>query len=133
MNDNEKQAGRHGPNKTASATQPTLPEGHAGRHGGTLVSLPMSRHHTVGSVSQEAYRTLWAPLPDRGERWQRVRNVGLVLGMTTPLNEIGKGLLGATIIEMGQLGMPEAVVDQHLDNFACLMLWAHGWGFVRWG
>ena len=28
--------------------------------------------------------------------------------------------------------MSQAAIDQHLDNFACLMLWADGWGFVRW-
>lgn len=92
----------------------------------------MSCRHTVGSVSQEAYRALCASLPDRDERWQRVRNVGVVIGMDMLLHSISKEVVGAAITEMRAMGTPEPVIDQQLDNFACLMLWADGWGFVRW-
>lgn len=98
----------------------------------TLLALPMSRRHTVRSVAQEAYRTLWATEPDRAERWRRVTNMDQVFGVGRPLRTISRQVLGAAIHEMEEMGIPEEAIKQHLDNFACLMLWADGWGFVRW-
>lgn len=102
-------------------------------HTTTVTALPTSGHHSIGSVAQEAYRTLWVAEPDRNERWQRVRGLSLLIGLRTPLFGISKGALGAALIKMRALGLSEEVVDQHLDNFACLMLWADQQGFVRWG
>ncbi len=102
-------------------------------HTATLLALPISRHHTVRSVAYQAYRTLWADEPDRAERWRRVSNMDQVFGIGRPLRTISKSVLGAAIEEMEQMGMPEPVIRHHLDDFACLMLWADEWGFVRWG
>ena len=99
----------------------------------TLLTMPMSCRHTIRSVAQEAYRTLWATEPDRAERWRRVNNMDQVFGVGRPLRTISRMVLGAAIREMEEMGMTEEVIGQHLDNFACLMLWADGWGFVRWG
>jgi len=98
----------------------------------TLLALPMSCRHTVRSVAQEAYRTLWAALPDRAERWRRVSNMDQVFGIGRPLVTISKQVVASAVQEMEEMGMPEPVIKQHLDNFASLMLWADGWGFVRW-
>ena len=99
----------------------------------TLLTLRISCHHTVRSVAQQAYRSLWAGEPDRAERWHRVGNLDQVFGIGRPLRTISKQVVSAAIQEMGEMGMSEDVVRQHLDNFACLMLWADEWGFVRWG
>lgn len=99
----------------------------------TLLTLPVSRHHSVRSVAQHAFRTLWIDEPDRAERWSRVERMDRHFGIGRPLRTISKSVLGATIREMGEMGMNEDVVLQHLDNFAALMLWADGWGLIRWG
>jgi hypothetical protein len=56
-----------------------------------------------------------------------------VFGIGRPLVTITKQVVASAIQEMEEMGMSEDVIKQHLDNFACLMLWADGWGFVRWG
>ena len=98
-----------------------------------LLTLTISCHHTARSVAQEAYGTLWATEPDRAERWRRIGNMDQVFGIGRPLRTISKQVVGAAIQQMEEIGMPEEVITQHLDDFACLMLWADGWGFVRWG
>lgn len=98
-----------------------------------LLAMPMSWCHTVRSVAQEAFRTLWAEEPDRAERWRRVGNMDQVFGVGRPLRTISNNVVAAAIQEMEEMGMPETDIRQHLDNFACLMLWADHWGFVRWG
>lgn len=98
-----------------------------------LLALPLSSSHTVRSVAQEAYRTLWADEPDRAERWRRVGNMDQVYGVGRPLRTITKTVIGAAFQEMEEMGMPEDVIRQHLEDFACLMLWADQYGFVRWG
>ena len=108
-------------------------QGHQERAGAPHGSFPISYRHSVGSASQEAYRALWTASPERAERWARVRTVGLIVGMGTPLRAINTPVLNRAIWEMGERGMSKADIDQHLDDFAYLMLWADGWGFVRWG
>ena len=98
----------------------------------TLHALPISCHHTVRSVAYQAFRTLWADEPDRAQRWKRVSNMDQVFGVGRPLWTISKYVVSAAVQEMEEMGMPDDVIKQHLDNFACLMLWADGWGFVRW-
>ena len=99
----------------------------------TLYTLPISCHHTVRSVAYLAYSTLWATEPDRAERWRRIGNMDQVFGIGRPLRTISKQVLSAAIQEMEEMGMSEEVITQHLDDFACLMLWTDRWGFVRWG
>lgn len=119
---------QHGSSNTAEAQ-----EGPSEPHTATLLTVPISCHHTARSVAQEAYRTLWADEPDRADRWRRVSNMEQVFGVGRPLRTISKSVLAAAIREMGEMGMSEPVVRQHLDDFACLMLWADRWGFVKWG
>lgn len=99
----------------------------------TLLTLPISGHHTVRSVAQNAYRSLWADEPDRAERWCRVGNMEQVFGVGRPLRTITEAVVAAAVHELKEIGMPEDVIREHLDNFAALMLWADDWGFVRWG
>jgi hypothetical protein len=99
----------------------------------TLLTLPISCHHTVRSVAQEAYKTLWVDEPDRAERWRRVGNMDQVFGVGRPLRTFSKQVVAAAVQEMDEMGMPDDDVRQHLDNLAALMLWADGWGFIRWG
>ena len=108
-------------------------QGHQERAGAPHSSFPMSYRHSVGSASQEAYRALWTAEPDRAERWARVHTVGLIVGLGTPLRAITSQVRNRAIWELGERGMSDADIARHLDNFACLMLWADGWGFVRWG
>ena len=108
-------------------------QGHQERAGARLGSFPISSRHTVRSVAQEAYRTLWADEPDRAERWHRVRNMDLVFGVGRPLATFNNEVRERAIQDLEELGMPEHAIRQHLANFAALMLWADGWGFVRWG
>jgi hypothetical protein len=56
-----------------------------------------------------------------------------VYGVGRPLRTITKNVIGAAFQEMEELGMPDDVIMQHLDDFACLMLWADQHGFVSWG
>jgi hypothetical protein len=98
-----------------------------------LLALPISVHHTVRSVAQEAYRTLWATEPDRAERWRRVGNMDQVYGVGRPLRTITKDVIAAVYREMVEMSMPGNVIRQHLEDFACLMFWADQHGFVRWG
>lgn len=93
----------------------------------------MSSSHTVRSVAQQAYRTLWAEEPDRADRWHRVGNMDQVYGVGRPLRTITKKVIEAAYQEMVDMRMLEDVIRQHLDDFACLMLWADEHGFVRWG
>ncbi len=108
------------------------PQGPLELHTTTLLALPISCHHTVRSVAQEAYRTLWATEPDRAERWRRVSNMDQVFGIGRPLETISKQALVAAYREMEETGLSEEVIDQHFDDFRCLMLWADDWGFVEW-
>ena len=108
-------------------------QGHQERAGAPLGSFPISCRHTVRSVAQEAYRTLWADEPDRAERWHRVSNMDLVFGVGRPLATFNNEVRERAIQDLEELGMPEHAIRQHLANFAALMLWADGWGFVRWG
>lgn len=98
-----------------------------------LLTLPISCHHTVRSVAQEAYRSLWTDGPDRAERWRRVSNMDQLFGVGRPLRTMSNAVVQAVIREMGEMEMPEEVIRQHLDDFGCLMLWADDWGFVQWG
>lgn len=98
----------------------------------SLLTLPVSRYHSVRSVAQHAFKTLWNDEPDRAERWSRVERMDRHFGIGRPIRTISQGVLGATIREMGEIGMKEDVVLEHLDNFAALMLWADAWGFIRW-
>ena len=98
----------------------------------TLLSLPTSRHHSVRSVAQEAFKTLWADEPDRAERWRRIGNMDQLYGVGRPLGTITKEVIGAVFQEMLEMGMPGDVVRQHLEDFATLMFWADAHGFVRW-
>ncbi len=97
-----------------------------------LLALPIWCHHTVRSVAQEAYRTLWADQPDRAERWRRVSNMDQLFGVGRPLRTITRQVIGAVYREMAEMGMSEEIIYQHADDFACLMRWADDWGFVRW-
>ena len=108
-------------------------QGHQGRAGAPHGSFPISCRHTVRSVAQEAYRTLWADEPDRATRWHRVRNMDLVFGVGRPLATFTNEVRERAILELEEMGMSEHAIRQHLANFADLMLWADGWGFVRWG
>ncbi len=99
----------------------------------TLLALPMSYRHTVRSVAQEAYMTLWATLPDRADKWRRVGNLDQVFGVGRPLWTISRQLFEAGIQDMQEMGMPEADIQQHLKDFGCLMTWAVEHGFVEWG
>lgn len=56
-----------------------------------------------------------------------------VFGVGRPLRTITEAVVAAAVYEMKEMGMCEEVIRQHLDNFACLMLWADDWGFIRWG
>jgi hypothetical protein len=58
--------------------------------------------------------------------------MGLMIGMGRPLYRISRPILGAAMVVMQREGVSEDVIDQHLDNFASLMLWAEGLGFVDW-
>ena len=108
-------------------------QGHRERAGVPHGSFPMSYRHSVGSASQEAYRALWTAESDRAERWARVRTVGLIVGLGTPLRAITTPVRNRAIWVMRERGMSKADIARYLDSFACLMLWADGWGFVRWG
>ena len=99
----------------------------------SLLTLPISGHHSVRSVAQEAYRTLWAEEPGRAERWRRVGNMDQVYGVGRPLRTITKEVIGAVYREMIDMGMPGDVIRHHLEDFACLMTWAEKHGFIRWG
>jgi hypothetical protein len=94
--------------------------------------LPISPCHTVRSVVQEAYRTLWAEDPNRAERWGRIGNIDQIYGVGRPLRTITKDVIGAVYQEMVAMGMPGEVIRQHLEDFACLMFWADAHGFIRW-
>jgi hypothetical protein len=98
----------------------------------TLLTLPISGHHSVRSVAQEAYSTLWADEPDRAERWRRVGNMDQVYGVGRPLHTITKEVIQEVYREMVEMGMPGDAITQHLEDFACLMFWADAWGFVEW-
>jgi hypothetical protein len=102
-------------------------------HTAALLTLPVSWHHTVRSVAQQAFKTLWAEEPDRAERWRRVGNMDQIFGVGRPLRSISKVVVDAAVHEMHEIGMPEDDVGQHLDNFACLMIWADMHNFIRWG
>jgi hypothetical protein len=56
-----------------------------------------------------------------------------VFGVGRPLRTISEQVVTAASQEMEEMGVPDEVIRQHLDNFAALMLWADDWGFVRWG
>ncbi len=99
----------------------------------TLLTLPTSCHHTVRSVAQRAYMTLWGIQPVRAERWQRVSNMDQVLGVGRPLRTITKSVLAEAIRELEEMGMPEDAIERHVSNFASLMVWADHGGFVWWG
>ena len=99
----------------------------------TLHALPISCHHTVRSVTYRAYRTLWADEPDRTERWRRISYMDQVSGIGRPLRTMSHGVVNAAIQELEEMGMPEDVMEKHLDNFASLMLWADEWRFITWG
>jgi hypothetical protein len=94
--------------------------------------LPISSCHTVRSVAQEAFRTLWAGEPDRADRWRRIGNMDQVYGVGRPLRTITKDVIGAVYREMVEMGMPGDVIQQHLEDFARLMFWADAHGFIRW-
>ena len=98
----------------------------------TLLTLPISCRHTVRSVAQEAYRTLWATEPDRAERWCRVGNMDQVLGVGRPLWTISKHVLGAAIQAMEEMGMSEGDIEQHFHTFGSLMIWADQRDFYAW-
>lgn len=98
----------------------------------TLHALPTPCHHTVRSVAYRAYRTLWADEPDRAERWHRVSNMDQVFGIGRPLRTMSGDVIKAAIQEMEEMGMPEDVIMQHMDNFAALVLWAGDNGFFGW-
>jgi hypothetical protein len=109
------------------------PQGPLKRHTAALIPFPMSYRHTARSVSQEAYRTLWATLPDRAEKWRRIGNMDQVLGVGRPIHTISKQVFATAIEDMQQLGMPEDVIGQHLEDFGSLMTWAVGRGFAEFG
>ena len=98
-----------------------------------LLTLPISRHHTVRSVAQGAYSSLWTEEPDRAERWRRVGNMDEVFGVGRPLRTISKPVVAAAIREMQETAMPGPVIQQHLDDFRFLLTWAFQCGFVYWG
>ena len=99
----------------------------------TLLKLPISCRHTVRSVAQEAYRTLWATEPDRPERWRRVGNMDEVFGVGRPIRTISKEVFASAIQEMHEMGMPGPDISQHLTDFGTLMTWAVARGFAVWG
>lgn len=99
----------------------------------TLLTLRISRHHTVRSVTQQAYRTLWASEPDRAERWRRVSNMDQVLGVGRPLRTISQQVFAAAISEMKEMDMPWPVIEQHHGDFGSLMTWAVGRDFAEIG
>jgi uncharacterized ubiquitin-like protein YukD len=99
----------------------------------SLHDLPISDDHTVRSVSQHAFKTLWIDEPDRRQRWNRIGNMDKVFGRGRPLRTISDGVVKAAIQELREMAMPEDHIKQHLDNFAVLMLWADDWRFIRWG
>lgn len=116
---------------TGNPTAP--PYGPAKPRTATLLALGISGHHTVRSVAQQAYRTLWATLPDRAERWRRVGNMDEVFGIGRPIRTISKEVYAAAIQEMLEIGMPWPVIEQHLEDFGALLTWAVGRGFAQWG
>jgi hypothetical protein len=99
----------------------------------TLLTLPISRHHTVRSVAQRAFKRLWTEEPDRAERWRRVGNMDEVFGVGRPLRTISKPVIAAAIREMQETAMPGPVIQQHLEDFRFLLTWAFQRGFVDWG
>lgn len=107
-------------------------QGHQERARAPHGSFPISSRHTVRSVAQEAYGALWANEPDRAVRWHRVSNMDLVFGVGRPLVTFNNEVRERGIKDLEEMGMPEHAIRQHLANFADLMLWADGWGFVRW-
>ena len=99
----------------------------------SLHTLPISCHHTVRSVSQQAFKTLWIDESDRRERWNRIGNMEQVFGVGRPLRAISKEVYTAAIHEMNEMGMPWPVIEQHLSDFGFLMTWAVGRGYVEFG
>lgn len=108
------------------------PYGPVERRTAALLTLPISCHHTVRSVAQRAFKTLWTEEPDRAERWRRIGNMDEVFGNGRPLRTISKEVVAATIGEMMEIGMPDLVIQQHLDDFRFLSAWAYQRGFVEW-
>lgn len=117
---------------TNSSNQAKATHGPSGPQRTPVLTLPISSCHTVRSVAQEAFRTLWVDEPDRAERWRRVGNMDQVYGVGRPLRTITKEVIGTAFRELVEMGMPEDDIRQHLDNFAFLMVWADRNGFVRW-
>lgn len=109
------------------------PYGPLERRTATLLTLPTSSHHTVRSVAQRAFKSLWIEEPDRAERWRRIGNMDEVFGVGRPLRTISKQCVAAGIQEMQEMGMPGPVIQQHLDDFRFLLAWAFHCGFVDWG
>lgn len=99
----------------------------------SLSTLSISCHHTVRSVAQQAYRSLWADAPDRAERWRRVGNMDEVFGIGRPLRTISREVFAAAIGEMTEMAMPSSLIERHLDDFGELMTWAVEHGFAEWG
>jgi hypothetical protein len=56
-----------------------------------------------------------------------------IFGIGRPLRTMSHAVVNAAIQELEELGLPEDVIEKHLDNFASLMLWADDWRFIRWG
>lgn len=124
-------SGRH-ETMSISGNQKQAPQGPLEPHTATILTFPVSCRHTVRSVSQEAYKTLWAIQPDRAERWLQVRNMDLMYGVGRPLSTITKEVIAVAVEDMKKVGMKGNVIIQHLETFACLMFWAGDHGFVRW-
>jgi hypothetical protein len=98
----------------------------------TLLTLPISGHHSVRSVAQGAFKTLWADEPDRAERWRRVGNMDQLFGVGRPLRTINNYVLWAAIQEMEEMGMPDADIERHFQTFGSLMIWADQRDFYEW-
>ena len=98
----------------------------------SLHALPILCHHTVRSVSQHAFKTLWIDEPDRRERWNRIGNMDQAFGTGRPLRTISKSVLDAALCELWAMGMSDDVVKQHFDDLACLMIWAESRRFLQW-
>ena len=109
------------------------PYGSSGPRSAALLTLPISRHHTVRSVAQRAFKKLWTEEPDRAERWRRIGNMDEVFGIGRPLRTISKPVIAAAIGEMKEMGIPGPHIDEHLKDFGSLMTWAVGQDFAEWG
>jgi integrase len=88
-----------------------------------VVALPVSKVHSIASVTQEARGALWRGQAGEANAWVHIQVIGDILGAHEPLDSFDTKTMDRVARELDKKGLSDATVNRYLSHFRTFLEW----------